>query len=92
MAGYKKCQNSKCEYFPCHKGVTEEEFNCLFCYCPLYILGEKCGGNFSYTPYGLKDCSECTKPHDADGYDHIQSKIGLLLELVQKIEASEEED
>ena len=29
-------QNRECEYFPCHKGVREEEFNCLFCYCPLY--------------------------------------------------------
>ncbi len=27
-------QNRECEYFPCHKGVREEEFNCLFCYCP----------------------------------------------------------
>ena len=25
-------QNKECEYFPCHKGVREEEFNCLFCY------------------------------------------------------------
>ena len=28
-------QNRDCEYFPCHKDVKEEEFNCLFCYCPL---------------------------------------------------------
>ena len=28
-------QNRPCEYFPCHKGIPEEAFNCLFCYCPL---------------------------------------------------------
>ena len=31
-------QNRECEYFPCNKGVREEEFNCLFCYCPLYNI------------------------------------------------------
>ena len=33
---YNFFQNKECEYFPCHKGVKEEDFNCLFCYCPLY--------------------------------------------------------
>ena len=32
-------QNRDCEYFPCHKVKDEENFNCLFCYCPLYALG-----------------------------------------------------
>ena len=40
--------HKKCEYFPCHKGADPEEFNCLFCYCPLYALGKDCGGNFTY--------------------------------------------
>ena len=35
--------HKKCEYFPCHKGADPEDFNCLFCYCPLYALGDKCG-------------------------------------------------
>ena len=26
----------KCEFFPCHKNADENNFNCLFCYCPLY--------------------------------------------------------
>ena len=38
-------QNKECEYFPCHKGVREEEFNCLFCYCPLYRMPD-CRGGF----------------------------------------------
>lgn len=76
---YKFSQNLKCEYFPCHKGVEKEIFNCLFCYCPLYMLKDECGGNFVMTG-GIKDCSHCTKPHDENSYDHIMSKIGLVIE------------
>lgn len=36
--GFDFFQNRACEYFPCHKGVADEDFNCLFCYCPLYLL------------------------------------------------------
>ena len=53
-------------YFPCHEGVDLDEFNCLFCYCPLYALGSDCGGDFSYTDDGVKDCSACTLPHEGD--------------------------
>ena len=74
---YKFFQNKKCEYFPCHKmNDYEENFNCLFCYCPLYFLGNKCGGNFRYNSNGVKDCSYCNLPHLKDiGYDYIQKKI-----------------
>ena len=43
---YKFFQNKLCEYFPCHKTRNTDTFNCLFCYCPLYALGENCGGNY----------------------------------------------
>ena len=56
---YRFFRNTDCEYFPCHKGADREKFNCLFCFCPLYALGENCGGNFRYTEEGLKDCSNC---------------------------------
>ena len=52
---YKFFSNDKCEYFPCHKVNNPENFNCLFCYCPLYALKENCGGNFKYTSNGIKD-------------------------------------
>ena len=42
---YTFVQNRDCEFFPCHEGIAAEDFNCLFCYCPLYTLGEACGGN-----------------------------------------------
>jgi Zn-finger protein len=78
---YKFVQNPKCEYFPCHKVEDKENFNCLFCYCPLYALKSKCGGNFKYA-YGIKDCSDCRIPHvKGKGYDYIRSRIEDILEL-----------
>ena len=38
---YSFFSNKECEYFPCHQGADPENFNCLFCYCPLYALGDK---------------------------------------------------
>ncbi len=37
---YSFFQHRKCEYFPCHPIGDENDFNCLFCYCPLYALGD----------------------------------------------------
>lgn len=84
MENYKFFQNTKCEYFPCHKCSNPESFNCLFCYCPLYALGEKCGGNFIYTQQGIKDCSGCLRPHRRDSFDRIMEKMGEVMELVKK--------
>lgn len=84
MEHYKFCQNRECEYFPCHKGLREDEFNCLFCYCPLYALGDRCGGNFAYLESGIKDCSNCLIPHRRENYDRIMEKIGLIMELAKR--------
>lgn len=80
---YKFNQNKKCEYFPCHNGVKTEDFNCLFCYCPLYMLGEDCGGNFKYA-HGIKDCSKCNMPHHRDNYNTILRKMNLVIERTKK--------
>lgn len=77
--------NEKCEYFPCHKTNHPKDFNCLFCYCPLYTLGEKCGGNFQYTENGIKDCTNCTLPHKKENYGYIIGKYGEIMELARKI-------
>ena len=66
-------RNTECEYFPCH--AMTGDFNCLFCYCPLYALGEACGGNFKYTSEGVKDCSDCLIPHQDGGYAYVQKKL-----------------
>lgn len=63
-------KNTECRYFPCHKGADEEDFNCLFCYCPLYLLGEKCGGDY-VIKNGVKSCINCTRPHDPANYEDI---------------------
>ena len=82
--GYSFFQNRACEYFPCHEGVDEESFNCLFCYCPLYCLGEKCGGNFRYSPNGNKDCTLCSIPHKRENYSYITGRFKDIAELVKK--------
>lgn len=84
MEHYKFFQNQKCEFFPCHKGVEEESFNCLFCYCPLYPLGDRCGGNFCYTESGIKDCSNCLCPHIRGNYDTIMKRMNAVMELAEK--------
>ena len=84
MDCYKFVQNRDCEFFPCHKGIDCEEFNCLFCYCPLYALGDKCGGNFTYLENGIKDCSNCSIPHRRENYEFVMSKMDQVMELAKK--------
>ena len=82
---YKFVQNKNCEYFPCHRVKEEEKFNCLFCFCPLYMLKEECGGNFKYNT-GIKDCSSCTIPHSEGGYEYIMEKMGRVMEIASESE------
>ena len=81
---YSFTQHRACEFFPCHKTDHPEDFNCLFCYCPLYALGDKCGGNFAYVGDGIKDCSGCLVPHGRGSYSYIKSKYPELMELAKK--------
>ena len=84
MGSYDFFQNKDCPYFPCHQGMEDEKFSCLFCYCPLYALGDKCGGNFTYTAQGIKDCSNCLVPHRRENYLNVLSKMDAILELAKK--------
>ena len=65
----------QCEFFPCHPGADAAHFNCLFCFCPLYMLGDACGGRVSYTKDGLKDCSACDRPHLPGAYDWVLVRL-----------------
>ncbi len=67
-------QNRDCPFFPCHTGVEKKDFNCLFCYCPLYALGEHCGGNFRYTEKGIKSCENCAFPHRRENYERLLAR------------------
>lgn len=77
-------QNTACEYFPCHEGVDEACFNCLFCYCPLYALGRACGGNCHYTETGVKCCEHCPLPHDGDSFAQIVAERLFELNALSK--------
>lgn len=87
MRHYDFFQNRACEFFPCHPGAEEEGFSCLFCFCPLYALGEGCGGDFTYTPEGVKDCSGCLRPHRRENYDDICALLAQVTDLVKKRES-----
>lgn len=68
---YRFFENKECQYFPCHKGL--DDFNCLFCYCPLY-LRENCPGKPRYIERDgrtIKDCTDCNFPHRPDSYDAL---------------------
>ena len=91
MANYDFFQNKECEYFPCHPGANPETFNCLFCYCPLYVLGDKCGGNFTYTEEGIKDCTGCLRPHKRENYNSICQKVESIIRMTQRSDAHEKD-
>ena len=80
---YSQFTNRAGEFFPCHKTDDPDNFNCLFCYCPLYALGDDCGGNFVYTPKGVKDCSNCLLPHLKTGYDYVTGNFYKIAALIQ---------
>jgi len=64
-------KNTKCEYFPCHTEM--EDFNCLFCYCPLYSM-EDCLGVYEYVEVNgkkVKSCKDCIFPHVPENYNKM---------------------
>lgn len=66
MKGFMGFTNRACEFFPCHSGIEPDQFNCLYCYCPL--IDKECPGPYK-TIQGkyreeIKDCSGCTLPHN----------------------------
>lgn len=68
--------NSHCKYFVCHRNMDKDNFNCLFCFCPLFYL-EDCGGSYIITSNGIKDCSNCNFPHFAENYVKVLKKIKI---------------
>ena len=77
--------NHACPYLPCHEGVELKEFNCLFCYCPLYALGDRCGGDFAYTASGIKDCTNCTRLHRGkEGVSIVRERFSELADLARR--------
>ena len=52
----------------CKKCHDMEKIDCTYCYCPLYH--DECGGNYTVTLAGIKDCTDCTLPHQKDFEKH----------------------
>jgi Zn-finger protein len=74
----------ECEYFPCHAGIDTDNFNCLFCFCPLFALGKECGGDFIFTDKGVKNCKNCTIPHKRENYESIIAGCVKLCEKCRR--------
>ena len=72
---YKCFSHRACEFYPCHREADPDHFNCLFCYCPLYLLGTECGGNYKILANGVKDCSDCLFPHRPENYDKVVQNL-----------------
>ena len=83
---YSFFSHKECEVFPCHATDDEENFNCLFCYCPLYTFGERCGGDYTRTERGVMDCSNCTVPHERDNYGYIIQRFEDINSMLNRDE------
>ena len=83
---YQFFQNRPCEYFPCHKDVNEADFNCLFCYCPLYTLGKACGGNYIYKESGVKSCKDCAFPHRKDAFGKVLERRTEIMAVIRHMD------
>lgn len=75
-------QNHQCRYFPCHDSIPVEEFNCLFCYCPLMFI--ECTGNYTLMENGIKDCSQCTYNHDKHAWKNILNDLREHMSVEKK--------
>ena len=75
---FKFFQHKECEFFPCHETKDVENFN-----CPLYALGDNCGGNFQYNEKGFKDCTNCALPHRRSNYEYVINKYNEILDIVR---------
>lgn len=80
MNSFKFFENKSCRFFPCHENGGGS-FNCLFCYCPLYALGDRCGGDFIFLENGVKSCEKCLIPHSDGGYEFIMKRINKVIEM-----------
>ena len=86
---YRFFNHVACEYYPCHD-MEPEKLNCLFCFCPLYCLGDTCGGAFRYIG-DVKDCSACTLPHRVESYDYLMAQFARIGAVAPRTRAGEKD-
>ncbi|MFR6561455.1 MAG: cysteine-rich small domain-containing protein [Eubacterium ventriosum] len=75
----------KCEFFPCHKNADGNNFNCLFCYCPLYTLGDKCGWRIlGIWIMGLRIARDCLYPHFKENYGKVVERFSEIVKSMNE--------
>jgi len=78
-ASFRFYENKECEYYQCHE-IKEGDFNCLFCFCPMY--NAICLGTPRYLELNgqlIKDCAGCDYPHRAENYQTVMEYLMLIL-------------
>ena len=86
---YQFFNHKECEYYPCHQ-MDREKLNCLFCFCPLYVLKD-CGGNYRMKG-DIKDCSDCIFPHCRENYGYIVKRYKDLKEITLSVDKQNNND
>ena len=76
---------------PAIKRIKRKISTVFSVYCPLYALGDKCGGNFQYLASGYKDCSGCLIPHRRENYGRILEKYPQIADLAKQNRTKDEE-
>jgi len=77
-AHFKGFTNTQCEFFPCHTGVEnpEENFSCLFCFCPLVFL--ECPGPYEvFTDKRISNLRDVTRSENMRNQG-FKGKTGTL--------------
>lgn len=80
--------NTDCKFYPCH---DLDEMNCLFCFCPLYWFVD-CGGTYTRTGKGVKDCSRCIRPHTIGAYDEILKEVSTRIRISSAGQGADEKE
>lgn len=87
-SSYRFFKNPGCSFFPCHKNSDIPEFNCLFCFCPLYAR-KVCPGNPTFIEKDgrtVKRCADCVFPHKPENYDRIMRLLKISKNVTRKKE------
>jgi Zn-finger protein len=48
------------------------------------MLGDKCGGNYTYMENGIKNCTDCMVPHSRNAVQYIIKRWAGIAERAKK--------
>jgi Zn-finger protein len=80
-----KPKGKDCNYYPCHDGIIEEEYQCEFCFCPIYPCNiEKTGGKIISGRDGSQiwDCSDCIIVHEKENFNKIKKGLHNIIQEI----------